>query len=82
MMNIAKIISWHYQYNEQYLVEIDLNCGVFEVWLWRKDIGIKDLLFGVKCNNTDYNEIVNMAEAYISTNNCIEYYEDNYVDNI
>lgn len=80
MMKIAKIVSWHFIYNDQYYIEIDLNSGVFEVWLWRKDIGVKDLLFGVKSSDTNYTDIVNMAESYINANNCIEYYEENYVD--
>lgn len=80
MMKIAKIVSWHYQYNEQYFVEIDLHCGVFEVWLWRMDIGIKDLLFGVFSNENTYDEVVDMAEHYISDNKCIEFYENEYVN--
>ena len=80
MMQVAKIVSIHYILDNDYRVELDLNCGVIEVWLYRKDIAVKTMLFGVQFCDTSYEQVLEQAEAFIKENDCIEFYESEYVD--
>lgn len=80
MMKLAQVVTMTYVYDDQYYLDLTLNSGVIEVWLFRKDIGIKEMLFDVFTKDTSYEQAVEMAENYIKDNNCIEFYESEYVD--
>ena len=79
-MKLAKVVTMTYVYDDQYYLDLTLNSGVIEVWLFRKDIGIKEMLFGVFTKDTSYEQALEMAEHYVENNNCIEFYESEYVD--
>lgn len=79
-MKLLHIVTLHYQYDDNYIVDITLHSGIFEVWLSRKDIGIKELLFGVDAVKINIEEVANRAEQYIRDNDCIDFYESEYCE--
>ena len=79
MMKLAQVVTLTYVYDDQYMIDLTINSGVIEVWLWKKGIGIKDYLFGVFTKDTSYEQALEMAEHCIENDNYIEFYESEYV---
>jgi hypothetical protein len=78
-MKLLQIVQWAFSYNDDYIVDIVINKGIIEAWLYKADCGIKEFLFGVDVKNTSFDNFVYMTKNYIEENNSIQFYEDEYV---
>lgn len=71
-----------YQYNDEYFIDIvTINTGSafeYESWIWHKDYGVKDLMFGLFNPNGGKKGFVNLAEN--SAEEYIKTYQYHHVD--
>ena len=79
-MKLLHIVTWSFQYDEDYIVDVVIHNCVLEAWLYRKDYSVKMFLYGVKASDIGFDDFVYQAGHYIEENDCIKFYEDEYVD--
>ena len=79
-MKLLHIVTWSFQFDEDYIVDVAIRNCLLEAWLYRKDYGIKMFLYGVKASDIGFDDFVYKAGHYIEENDCIKFYEDEYVD--
>lgn len=79
-MKLLHIVTWSFQYDEDYIVDVVINNCVLEAWLYRKDYSIKMFLYGVKASDIEFDDFVYQVAHYIEENDCIKFYEEEYVD--
>jgi len=79
-MKLLHIVTWSFSLNEDYIVDVVIHNCVLEGWLYRKDIGIKMFLYGVKASDIGFDDFVYQVGHYIEENNSIQFYEEEYID--
>lgn len=71
-----------YQYNDDYFVDIVIttydSTTVFEAWLYRKNCGIKMLMFGMPSYQQSFETFKEVVEANVE--DYIPLYEEDYCD--
>jgi hypothetical protein len=78
-MQLLQVVTLTFKYDEQYRVDISINKGILEAWLYRQDIGVKSFVIGMSASDTGYDEFIKIVENTIREDKCIELYEDEYV---
>lgn len=79
-MKLLHIVSWAFEYDEDYIVDVVIHNCVLEAWLYRKDYSVKMFLYGVKASDIGFDDFVYQVAHYIEENDCIKFYEEEYVD--
>lgn len=79
-MKLLHIVTWSFEYNSEYTVDIVINKGILEAWLYKNDIGIKEFLIGMGASDTGFDDFVFKVKHMIDEENVIASYEEDYVD--
>lgn len=79
-MKLLHIVTWSFEYNSEYTVDIVINKGILEAWLYKNDIGIKEFLIGMGASDTGFDDFVFKVQHMIDEENVIASYEEDYVD--
>ncbi len=54
-----------YKYNDQYYVDVVFDWKTYEAWIYNKDYGVKDLMFGTPAEQTSLIEFLDTVNAVV-----------------
>lgn len=71
-MTISRDITTRtYKYDDQYMIDIVIDGKTYEAWLYNKDYGVKDLMFGSPIGQESFSDFMESVEVnapdYIAT---------------
>lgn len=69
-MKIIYAITTTYEMNNGFMIDIIENDETYHAWIYKKNMGVKDLMFGVRKEQQTKNEFINIV-----LNNLPEYEE-------
>lgn len=73
--------TWTYKYSDGFMVDITKHDNIFEAWLYHKDYGIKELVFGVDVSDVPtLEEFAEMVQGNLENENDIDGYIEDYMD--
>ena len=78
MLELKATATTTYKYNDAYLVDITFDGETYGAWIYHKDYGIKDLMFGMPAKQQSFTAFISIVEANVA--DYIEDYAEHFED--
>lgn len=80
-MELVKMTTATFTYIDGFYVDVVINGNRVDYWLWHKDYGIKQFIFGIENNkNLSVNQLIELVNDNLECGDYIEAYEQEYMD--
>ena len=79
MMKMTGIKTGTYEIGEGFMVDIATLPETYEAWLYHKDYGVKDLVFGMPIEQQPYDEFVSIVDDALEYQDYIKFYVEDHM---
>ena len=73
----TKYTTKTYEYNDDFMVDITKTDTTYEVYLYDKNYGVKQLVFGCDKDSTSYENLIRVVITELEYGKHIELYQEN-----